>query len=71
MDRQTAFIRMSAQDFAALGMQDIAYLKPVMRDGRRVVGIHAADGTELAVADSYDVAMALVRQHGLEPLSAH
>jgi hypothetical protein len=71
MDRQTAFIQMSAQDFAALGMQDIAYLKPITRDGRQLVAIHAADGTELAVAESYDVAVAIVRQHDLEPLSAH
>lgn len=71
MNRQTAFIRMSAQDFAALGVQDVAYTKPVTRDGRQLVAIHAADGTELAVAESRDVAAALVHQHDLELLSTH
>jgi hypothetical protein len=71
MDRQTAFIQMSTQDFAALGMQDVAYLKPVTREGRKLVAIHAADGTELAVAESGDIAAVLVRQHELELLSMH
>ena len=71
MDRQTAFTPMSRQDFAALGMQDVAYLRKVTRDGRDLVAIHAADGTELAVADSPDLAAVLLRQHDLDLLSLH
>jgi len=71
MDRHHGFVHMSPQAFAALGVQDIAYIKPVARDGRPVIAIHAADGTEVAVVESRDVALAVVRQNGLEPLSAH
>lgn len=66
-----SFMQMSPQAFAALGVQDIAYIKPVSRDGKDLIAVHAADGTEVAIAESREVAMALVRQHGLEPLSAH
>jgi hypothetical protein len=66
-----SYVQLSSQAFAALGVQDVAYIKPTSRDGRAMVAVHAADGTELAVVDSRDVAMALVRQNELEPLSAH
>ncbi len=33
--------------------------------------IHAADGTPLAVLPEWDIAVAAVRQHGLEPVSVH
>ena len=65
------YIQLSPQAFLALGLQDLAYIKPVERDGKTVVAVYAADGTELAVAESRDVAIAFVRQNDLEPLSAH
>ena len=37
---------MTAQDLATLGMQDIAYVKPVVVDGNTGFAIHAADGTQ-------------------------
>ncbi len=71
MDKSTNHANMSPQAFAALGLQDVAYIKPVVRNGVKRVAVHAADGTEVALVDSRELAMALVRQHGLEPLSAH
>ena len=71
MQNHTGFIQMSPQAFAALGMQDVAYVKTVLRDGRTLAAIHAADGTEVAVMESREVAIAAVRQNGLEALSAH
>lgn len=65
------YVQLSSQAFAALGLQDVAYIKPVQHDGKTMVAVHAADGTELAVAESRDVAMAFVLQNELEPLSAH
>lgn len=65
------YIQLSSQAFAALGLQDVAYIKSVQRDGKTVVEVHAADGTELAVAESRDVAIGFVLQNDLEPLSAH
>ena len=62
---------MSSQDFALLGVNDVAYIRSV-REGARVrFAVHAADGTEFAVLDDRDVAFALVRQHDLEPVSVH
>ena len=65
------YIQLSSQAFAALGLQDVAYIKPVQRDGKAMVAVHAADGTELAVAEARDLAIAFVIQNELEPLSAH
>jgi hypothetical protein len=64
-------MQLSSQAFAALGLQNLAYIKPVEREGKSVIAVHAADGTELAVAESRDVAIAFIRQNDLEPLSAH
>jgi len=66
-----SYVQLSSQAFAALGVQDVAYIKPILRKGKAMVAVHAADGTELAVAESRDLAIALVRQHELEPVSAH
>ena len=65
------YMQLSSQAFAALGLQNLAYIKPVEREGKPVIAVYAADGTELAVAESRDVAIAFIRQNDLEPLSAH
>ena len=59
------------QDFRALGMAQLAYVKPITADGRIAYSVHAADGTEIAVMADRAVACATVRQHDLEPLSVH
>lgn len=71
MHKQTAFSPMSTQAFAALGMPNVAYMKPVTREGRALIAVHAADGTEMGVMESRDIAIAALRQNGIEPLSAH
>jgi hypothetical protein len=71
MMQLNGYMQLSSQAFAALGLQDVAYIKPVQREGKTMIAVHAADGTELAVAESRDVAMAFIRQNDLEPLSAH
>lgn len=61
-----------AEKFAALGLQEVAYVKRKMQGNGRVrFAIHSADGTEVAVVAGRDVAWATVRQHDLEPLSVH
>ncbi len=64
-------VQMTAQDFRALGLAQLAYVKPVMADGRTAYSVHAADGTEIAVMADRAIACAAVRQHDLEPLSVH
>jgi hypothetical protein len=61
----------SAQDLAALGLQDVAYVKAVTVDGKTAYAVHAADGTPIAVLADRDVAFIAVRQHELEPVSVH
>jgi hypothetical protein len=63
--------QISAQEFALLGVQGVAYVKSVVVNGANVFAIHAADGTQLALVPSRDLALATVRQNELEPLSVH
>jgi len=59
------------QDFAMIGMQELAYVKPAVVNGVSVFTIHAADGSQIGVAPSRDIAFAAVKQHELEPVSLH
>jgi hypothetical protein len=61
----------SAREFAALGIQDMAYIKRVLVNDVVGYAVHAADGTQIAVLPDRNVAFATVRQHDLEPLSVH
>jgi hypothetical protein len=62
---------MSSHELAIFGMQDLAYIKPVIVNGVTAFAVHAADGTQVAVLPDRDVALVTVRQHDLEPLSLH
>jgi hypothetical protein len=62
---------MSSRELALFGMQDLAYVKPVLVDGVTAFALHAADGTQIAVMPDREIARATVRQHDLEPLSVH
>jgi hypothetical protein len=66
MVRTSQIVRMSNGDFALLGANRIAYVKPVLADGVKVFEIHAADGTPITRAPSWEIATAVVRQHDLE-----
>ena len=63
--------RMSTQELAFFGIQDIAYVRRVEINGTAAYAVHAADGTQIAVLADRSVAFATVRQHDLEPLSVH
>ena len=62
---------MSSRELALFGMQDLAYVKPVLVDGVTAFAVHAADGTQVTVLPNREIALATVRQHDLEPLSVH
>jgi len=57
----------SAEQFAQLGMKQIAYVKPIVVSGSARFAIHAADGTRMAIAKGLDVAIAAIVQHEMEP----
>lgn len=64
-------IMLTATDFAALGVQNLAFVRKVEEGGTVQWGIFSADGTPIGIAPSRDVAFAAVRQHDLEPMSVH
>jgi hypothetical protein len=61
----------SSRELAVFGMQDLAYVKPVVVNGVTGFAVHAADGTQVAVLPDREIALATIRQHDLEPLSVH
>jgi hypothetical protein len=61
----------SPKDFAALGMEGFAYIKQVVVNDAVAYAIHAADGTQIGLAPTRDIAVASLVQHELEPLSVH
>ena len=63
--------QMSSEDFLALGVHGVAYVRTVKRDGEVLYGVYGADGSEMAVMDNRDLAFVTIRQNGLEALSAH
>jgi hypothetical protein len=63
--------QMTTNDLAMLGMQDVAYVKPVIVEGNPGYAVHAADGTQMALIANRDLAFAVVRQNEMEPVSVH
>jgi hypothetical protein len=61
----------SPQQLAMLGVQQIAYVKPVVVNGTAAYAIHAADGTPMAIAAERDAAMAAIVQHEMVPALVH
>ncbi len=68
---ETKSRQVSAHELAAWGMEDLVYVKPVSVDGEEAFAIHTADGRQLAVMRSREVALAAARQNDLEPQSVH
>lgn len=62
---------MSERDFAAFGMEIIAYVRPAVVDGVLGYAVHAADGTPITMAPVRSVAFAAARQQNLDPVSVH
>ena len=62
---------MSDHDLATLGLEHVAYIRPVELDGEAAYSVHAADGTEIAVLSDRNVAFATIRQHDMYPVCVH
>jgi hypothetical protein len=65
------FENLSPAQFAELGVDRVAYVRPAVIDGRTVYAIHNADGNEMGTMAGRDVAFAAVKQHDMEPVSVH
>ena len=62
---------LSIQDFLAFGVNQIAYIKPVIIDGSQAWSIHAADGRPLSVMETADEAVAISWHNDLKPVMLH
>lgn len=62
---------MSPADLAALGLQGVAYVKPVVVDGTAAYAVFAADGRQAGILPTHAAALVAIRENGLEPVSLH
>jgi hypothetical protein len=63
--------RISPEALAALGVNRIAYVKPVEIEHEMRFAVHTADGTGVTVFPSLELARLAIRQNDLEPVSVH
>ena len=63
--------QLSPADWAAFGVQQIAYIRPVLVNGVKGMSIHAADGTPIGAAPDARLAIAAIVQHEMEPALVH
>ena len=62
---------LSAADWAAFGLEEIAYIRPVTINGVKAMSIHAADGTQIGAAPDAGLAAAAILQHEMAPALVH
>ncbi|MEM6811271.1 MAG: DUF1150 family protein [Pseudomonadota bacterium] len=68
------FLRqLSQQDFLDIGLHQVAYIKPVKEKGTEdsLYYVHAADGSEISVMNTYDSALASIKVNDLHPVTVH
>lgn len=72
-DRETlkSVEALSAQDFLAVGLNNLVYIRPEKAGRSTIYNIYAADGTHLATQRSWDIAAAVARQNDMDPLMIH
>lgn len=64
-------VSLTSGSLASLGLEHVAYVKPIVENAGAAYAIHAADGTRLAVVADRLVAVAMIRRHDLEAASLH
>jgi hypothetical protein len=63
--------RITPEALAMLGTPDVAYVRPIETPDGAAFGIFSADGSQIGVAPSRDIAFIAARQNDLEPVSVH
>lgn len=70
MDQARHLLRnLSSQAFLTFGVNQIAYIRAIREGGEVAYGLYAADGSELALIDSFNGAIMAARQNDLEPVT--
>jgi len=62
---------MSSVDFAALGLNQVAYIRPLRAEFGVVYAVAGADGSPLGIAPDIDSAILAVRRQDLDAVLAH
>lgn len=64
---------LSPRDFLRIGVHEIAYVRPIVVRGvdKPVYAVYGADGTQLSVLDSLDMAIATMESNDLVPVTLH
>jgi hypothetical protein len=62
---------LSKEALVTFGIEDTAYVRPVVVNGRKIHVIHAADGTILSAVTDRDIAFLTIRQYEMNPVSVH
>ena len=62
---------MTAEDFAALGLESVVYIKPVVEDGVTRFAVHNAAGATVGVLPSDMEAPAALIEHDLHQATIH
>lgn len=60
--------QLTIQDFLDIGLDQVAYVR---QEDDKNFSIHAADGSQISVLDSYDTAIATIRVNDLHPVTVH
>jgi hypothetical protein len=71
MQTMTTQTTISTQDLMVLGLNQVAYIRPVVENGQDQFAVHAADGTRLGLIPTREMAVGALLQHDLEPVALH
>ena len=61
----------SPQDLFSLGVQGIAYIRPVTSEEGPLYSVHSADGRQLGIFDDIELAFVAVNESDKELVSVH
>ena len=67
-------INLSQKDFLNIGMDQIAYIRPLKlhtAESDEFYAVHAADGTPISVVNSMDSALASVKSSEMHAVTVH
>jgi len=71
MNNAETIREISPQALMTMGVSDLAYVRPIQIEGQNLFAVYAADGTQLTVLPSYELAVVTIRRNDLEPVSIH
>lgn len=71
MRTEAKMFTVTPQDLMALGLNEVAYIRPVVENGQKLFAVHAADGTRMGLMPTREIAIGALVQNDLEPVPLH